>query len=331
MDSKSGKNKAKKSKPKLRTKIPREMKFFVTLIVLVIISFSIWFGIKQISKGLLKSKIMKITPEAIWGGSGSQLGKFEQPWDVALDSNGNIFVTDFSGNRVEEFGPNLKPILEFGKAGKGPGEFNQPSGIFINDKNQVLVCDTFNSRIQEFDENGKFIRQWSHQFFGPKSIVESTTGKVYVVDTGNHQVQVFTPHGDFIRKWGGFGTANGKFREPVGCVWDPRGFLYVADSNNNRIEKFTGNGKWLETFGIPTWHGKTREMPYLAFAHGSLWASNASQNAVLRLSPNGSIQAIYTKANGGFSGAAGIAAYNNEIYVVEKSVDMIASFLIPNN
>src|SRR5208282_702811 len=126
----------------------------------------------------------------------------------------------------------------------------------------------FNHRIQVFDADGNSVKIWTHSFFGPRDVVGDNNGKIYVVDTGNHKVEVFDENGNFIKEFGDHGTSDGKFDEPVGCVFDSKGVLYVSDSNNNRIEKFDPNkehGKeFLSSFKVSTWHGKEKEVPYLA-------------------------------------------------------------------
>src|ERR687894_54071 len=41
----------------------------------------------------------------IWGSSGRAFGQFSQPFDIATDSAGNVYVTDFTGlaNQVQKF------------------------------------------------------------------------------------------------------------------------------------------------------------------------------------------------------------------------------------
>jgi DNA-binding beta-propeller fold protein YncE len=199
-------------------------------------------------------------------------------------------------------------------------------------KGAIYVCDTFNHRIQKFDSKGQFLKVWSHNFFGPRSITGNNRDRVYVVDTGNHKVQVFDPEGNFLSEFGGFGTGDGKFREPVGSTVDSEGFLYVADSDNTRIQKFDPMGKFISSFRVSTWRGKNEESPYLAFGQGFLYASNASAHTVLKYDLTGKLVAILKrKEKDGFSTATGVAAdHQNRLYVVERGPGKVARFLIPS-
>lgn len=310
--------------------------FFVFLGLVILTGFALLL-VNAISNALYLSKVVQVNVDTEWGTEGVGPGQFKEPQDVAVDAQGNVYVSEFSGHRIQKFDPNGDPLLTIGNQGEGDGEFNQPSGLFIDAQGEIYVCDTFGKakdsigRIQEFDSRGKFIKTWNHNFFGPRSIVGSQ-GRLYVSDTGNHKIQVFDMGGKFLMEWGKFGTSNGMFREPVGITADPQGNIYVADSDNLRIQKFDGNGKFLASFKISTWRGKNDETPYLAFANGFLYASNASQKAVLQLDATGKLTAIFLKKNdkAGFPWAAGVAVDSqNRVFVVEKGTGKIARFTVP--
>ena len=97
-------------------------------------------------------------------GSGPEL--FDQPTDVVVAPNGDIFVTDShrngKNNRVVKFDRNGKFIKEWGRKGSGPGEFSEPHTIAMDSRGRLFVGDRENNRIQIFDPNGKFLRQFTH-------------------------------------------------------------------------------------------------------------------------------------------------------------------------
>ncbi len=59
----------------------------------------------------------------------------------------HIYVTDISNHRVLIFDTNGKRLHSFGKEGSGEGEFNSPTGITVDTSGSVYVCDSCNNRI----------------------------------------------------------------------------------------------------------------------------------------------------------------------------------------
>ncbi|MGB0930362.1 MAG: T9SS type A sorting domain-containing protein, partial [Chitinophagales bacterium] len=64
--------------------------------------------------------------------------------------NGNIFVTEFFGNRVQVFDSNWNYINQFGSSGTGDGEFDKPFKIILAPNGDILVGDGLNGRVQVF-------------------------------------------------------------------------------------------------------------------------------------------------------------------------------------
>lgn len=308
-------------------------KVFLMFLVLAFVTIFLYQGVNLLKAKINEAKSVIVTVDLEMGSAGDGPGQFREPWGIATDSKGNFYVTDFGGQRVNKFNPEGERLLSFGEPGKKSGEFNQPSGLFVDGEGDIYVCDTFNHRIQKFDSKGKVLKTWSHSFFGPRSIAGNEKGRIYVADTGNHKIQVFDEDGKFLSEWGGFGTADGKFREPVGVAVDPAGNVYVADSDNLRVQKFDMNGKFINSFRISTWRGKNVETPYLAVGQNFLYVSNAGERAVLKYDLSGKLIAICRKKEkDGFYMASGVAVDpQGRVYVVERGPGRIARFTIPLN
>lgn len=89
-------------------------------------------------------------------------GLFDQPTDVAWDSEGNAYITDgYENSRVGKIDKDGAWVKSWGERGTGPGQFLVPHGIVIDNKDNIYVADRGNSRIQVFDTNGKFLRQFT--------------------------------------------------------------------------------------------------------------------------------------------------------------------------
>jgi DNA-binding beta-propeller fold protein YncE len=84
-------------------------------------------------------------------------GDFGAPQGVALDNDGNVYVTDTLNNRVEIFDADGNFISEFGKHGDGPGYLARPKGIAIDGDGHIWVADEVEDRLQVFNREGQLL------------------------------------------------------------------------------------------------------------------------------------------------------------------------------
>jgi DNA-binding beta-propeller fold protein YncE len=84
-------------------------------------------------------------------------GDFAAPQGVAVDKEGNVYVTDTLNDRVEIFDADGNFISTFGKAGDGPGYFARPKGIAVDGDGHIWVADTMQDRLQVFNKEGQLL------------------------------------------------------------------------------------------------------------------------------------------------------------------------------
>jgi DNA-binding beta-propeller fold protein YncE len=84
-------------------------------------------------------------------------GDFARPTNVAVDKDGNLYVSDTLNDRVEIFDAEGNFIRAFGKAGDGPGYFARPKGIAIDGDGHVWVADAVQDRVQVFTPEGRLL------------------------------------------------------------------------------------------------------------------------------------------------------------------------------
>jgi tripartite motif-containing protein 71 len=55
----------------------------------------------------VNARILKYDSNGIfittWGSQGSGDGQFNQPWGIATDGAGNIYISDMNNNRIQKF------------------------------------------------------------------------------------------------------------------------------------------------------------------------------------------------------------------------------------
>ena len=84
-------------------------------------------------------------------------GDFALPTDVAVDKDGNIYVTDTLNWRVEIFDADGKFISQFGQHCDAIGCFKRPKGIAVDGDGHIWVVDTGMGLVQAYNRDGQLL------------------------------------------------------------------------------------------------------------------------------------------------------------------------------
>jgi DNA-binding beta-propeller fold protein YncE len=185
-----------------------------------------------------------------FGSDGEGDGQMMWPSSIALDENGNVYVSDEWLNRISIFDKDGNYLSKWGKAGSGDGEMSKPAGIEIHN-GTMFVSDTGNHRIQKFSLDGKYIGQFGSfgsgpgQFNMPWGLCVDAEGSVYVADWRNDRIQKFSQDGQCLATFGSSGSGVGQFNRPSGVAVDADGVIYVADRQNNRVQILAPSGRFI--------------------------------------------------------------------------------------
>ena len=179
-------------------------------------------------------------------------GLFVTPHGFHVDSDGNVWATDFGGNeagtkghQVIKFSPEGEVLLRLGEAGvagSGPGQLNQPCDVITAPNGDIFVADGYSgqnanpppgstARILKFNSEGVFIKEWGEigwapgQFRTPHALAFDSQGRLFVADRGNHRIQIFDQDGNYIDSYEQFSRISGLFITPDDM-------LYAIDSES---------------------------------------------------------------------------------------------------
>ena len=275
---------------------------------------------------------------AQWGSSGSGNGQFNQPYGVAVDSLGNVYVAEQGNSRIQKFDSNGGYLTQWGGQGSGNGQFSGSVGVAVDRHDNVYVTDWGSHRIQKFDSNGHYLTQWGSngsgngQFSGPVGVAVDRSGNVYVADTLNHRIQKFDSNGRYLTQWGSNGSGNGQFNQPHGVAVDSSGNVYVADKGYQRIQKFDSNGGYLTQWGSNgSGNGQFKEPLGIAVDRsGNVYVAEQGNYRVQKFDSNGGYLTQWGSRGSGsgqFNNPPGVAVDSSgNVYVTDWSNHCVQKF-----
>ena len=142
------------------------------------------------------------------------------PNGVAVDADGNLYVSEIVTGLVEKITPS-------GAMSTYITGLSSPSRVATDSSGDVFVADTGNNRVRERTTTGT-IKTVVKGLNGPIGVACDGLGDLYVTQTGNN-ILVVTPSGTQSSMPAAFDIANG-----IGS--DASGFLDIADYGANAIE-----------------------------------------------------------------------------------------------
>ncbi|MCE9672114.1 PKD domain-containing protein [Myxococcus stipitatus] len=194
--------------------------------------------------------------------------RFRRPVGVAVDGEGNVFVTDTGNHAVRRVANDaartVTTIAGTGTAGvgEGPGattRLRSPQGIAVATDGTLYVADTGNHRVVRIARDGRWTvstfagskegRQGRADGVGAAARFQTPTSVVfqgrdlYVTDTFNHRLARISPDARVVTVIGakGAGSTNGpasqaRLKRPT-AVAAGGGALWVVDTGNRLIRR----------------------------------------------------------------------------------------------
>lgn len=194
------------------------------------------------------------TSDASNTGYSPLLNKMSSPSNLAVDSSGDLYISDMGDNRVLELartghsqwgfmltaGDLYRVVGRDGCTGGDTGDgaaanlayLDGPAGLSLDSSGDLFVADSYNNRVQEVAAVGG--TQWGH--------VTVVANDVYTIAGNASGTAGYS--GD-----GGLATA-ALLDLPFGIATDSSGNLYIADWLNSRIQEVsrTSHSQWGRSF-----------------------------------------------------------------------------------
>lgn len=190
---------------------------------------------------------------------------FFMPADIALDSQGNMYILDSGNHRVQKFTPDGHYITTIGNKGQGPAEFIYPSSLDVDSRGYLYISDPGNQRVQVLKPDGKDYKTISfakdpagilrvsesgHMIMGRKAGFFNISMQSLEEEKELPKIiRVLNSDGDVVRNFGEQRNYKDFLINRVGnrfhFVIDKDNNSYVAFDYQNRIEKYSIDGKIL--------------------------------------------------------------------------------------
>jgi uncharacterized protein (TIGR03437 family) len=195
------------------------------------------------------------------------------PLSVAVDSSGNVYISDTVNNVIRKVTTDGKIKTVVGNYGLGFGfggdngaptsaVFNYPGPTALDSSGNLYIVDTLNNRVRKVTWSANVIRTLAGNngaggysgdgglatlasLNGPRGLAVDSAGNVYIADSNNNVIRrvdavtgkISTVVGNGKAGFSGDGgpASSASLNSPRGLAFDSSGNLYIADYYNSRI------------------------------------------------------------------------------------------------
>nr|XP_058949737.1 E3 ubiquitin-protein ligase TRIM71-like [Pocillopora verrucosa] len=177
---------------------------------------------------------------------GEQVGRL---FGIAVNTKGNIAVTDVGKNCVYIFDKNGKCLRKIGDK----GQFKYPCGVTYLKDDEILIADTNNNRIQQINiQTGTVVKTFgkegegTREFNLPTDVCLDEERRIVVTEMWSKRIQVMSCQGETISIFGNIGPE--KLNLPMHCL-PYKDKFFVSDCRDDCIKAFDKSGTFLHKFG----------------------------------------------------------------------------------
>ena len=245
------------------------------------------------------------------------------PQGLAVDSNGNIYITNSFGQVFKEtpssgggYTRNILPI----------SGLNDPYGIAVDSSGNLYIADGGNSRVvKETLSGGSYTQSTIASGLNfPKGVAVDKNGNFYIASMGpipnieSDDVYEETPsRGSYTQSVFVEGLSN-----PEGVAVDSNGNVYIADTGNNRILKETlSGGTNMQT--IVVYGDVSSPAGVTVDSSGNLYVADTNNNRIWKETLSGS---SYTPSlmMDGLNRPLGVAVDSNDtLYIADTQNNQV--------
>ncbi len=300
--------------------------------------------------------------DMVGDGGAAVAAQVDQPEGLAVDSAGNLYISDAANHRVRKVGSDgtITTVAGTGHPGFGgdagpatAAQLNQPYGLAVDKAGNLYVADFGNQRVRRVGTDGTMTTVAGNgetgsdgdggpataaQMLSPRNLAIDPGGNIYISEFMGHTVRrvgtdgiITTIAGTGIAGFSGDGgpAASAQLAFPAGLALDSAGALYIADTVNFSIRKVLAGTITTvcnqQNFGVPN----TQLSGIAADSTGRLYIPEGVNSVVWVLSSTGTLTlAAGIPGSSSPSGDGGLALQTALIRPVDVAVDSAGDLYI---
>jgi sugar lactone lactonase YvrE len=251
-------------------------------------------------------------------------GGFSDPFGVAVDASGNIYVANYLGNSVMEFPAGCASsscVITLG------GGFSYPAGVAVDASGNVYVANSDNGTVMEMPPgcaSSSCVTTLGGGFAELFGVAVDASGHVYVADTYNNAVKEM-PAGCASSSC--VTALGGGFSGPAGLTVDRAGNVYVADSFHNAVKEMPAgcaSSSCVTTLG----GGFSYPAGVAVDASGNIFVADDENDAVKEMPAGCASSSCVTVLGTSFGGPQGLAVDGGgNIYVADSQNNAVKEIM----
>ena len=209
--------------------------------------------------------------------------QLNSPSSVALDSAGNLYISDTVNDAIRKVAASgvISTIAGNGVPGfsgdtmaAASALLRGPWGVAADRSGDVFIADSLNNRVREIGTNGNINTVAGSgvsvslgnggpaalsELALPAAVATDSSGNLYIADTSGNTVRKVAPNGAItilagngIPGYTGDGgpAVSAQVNRPRGIALDSSGNIYIADTENHVIREITTNGNITTYAGL---------------------------------------------------------------------------------
>jgi trimeric autotransporter adhesin len=155
------------------------------------------------------------TAGSIGDGFAATSAQLNYPYGLTSDASGNVFVADYSNNRVRKISAAtglISTVLGTGAAGSSSNALYNPTDLIFDASGNLIICDAYNQRIQKLSSPSL-------------TAVTTIAGNGVAVSSGDSGA-----------------ATSASLNYPFALALDAQSNLYIGEWSGNRVRKVSSTG-----------------------------------------------------------------------------------------